>query len=152
MASANNTCGSFFMLLRKGDVMLLNCLVVSCGGFVWSILRYLVGNAVPASSFPWATLAVNVVGSFALAAIAGLVPRGVVPDGGLSLMLRVGLCGGFTTVSTFSLEVVDLTARGAWLRAVGYALATCALCVAAAMAGGALVSGTGDVFFVPPIY
>ena len=100
------------MLLRKGGVMLLNCLAVGCGGFIGSILRYLVGNAMPTSSFPWATLAVNVVGSFALAAIAGLVLRGIVPDGGLSLMLRVGLCGGFTTMSTFSLEVVDLTSRG----------------------------------------
>ena len=124
------------MLSREGGFMFLNCLAVGCGGFVGSILRYLVGNAVPASSFPWATLAVNVVGSFALAAIAGFVLRGVVPDGELSLMLRVGLCGGFTTMSTFSLELVDLASRGAWLGAAGYALLTCVLCVAAAMAGG----------------
>ena len=126
------------MLSREGGFMFLNCLAVGCGGFVGSILRYLVGNAVPASSFPWATLAVNVVGSFALAAIAGFVLRGVVPDGELSLMLRVGLCGGFTTMSTFSLELVDLASRGAWLGAAGYAALTCVLCVAAAMAGGRL--------------
>ena len=126
------------MLSREGGFMFLNCLAVGCGGFVGSILRYLVGNAVPASSFPWATLAVNVAGAFALAAIAGLVLRGVVPDGELSLMLRVGLCGGFTTMSTFSLELVDLASRGAWLGAAGYALLPCVLCVVAAMAGGVL--------------
>ncbi|MBQ6390206.1 MAG: fluoride efflux transporter CrcB [Eggerthellaceae bacterium] len=116
--------------------MFLNCIAVGCGGFIGSVLLYLVGNAVSASSFPWATLAVNVVGSFVLAAIAALVLRGVVSDGELSLMLRVGLCGGFTTFSTFSLEVADLASRGAVLGAVGYAVLTCCLCVAAAIAGG----------------
>lgn len=118
--------------------MLLNCFAVGCGGFIGSVLRFLIGTAVPQEAFPWATLTVNVAGSFVLAAIAGLVLRGVVPDGELSLMLRVGLCGGFTTMSTFSLELVDLATRGAWLGAVGYAVLTCALCVAAAMAGGML--------------
>lgn len=119
--------------------MFLNCLAVGCGGFIGSVLRFLIGTAVPQETFPWATLVMNVVGSFALAAIAGLVLRGVVPDGELSLMLRVGFCGGFTTMSTFSLELVDLTSRGAWQGAVGYAVLTCTLCVAAAMAGGMLV-------------
>ena len=115
--------------------MLLNCLAVGCGGFIGSVLRYLIGCVVPASSFPWATLAINVAGSFALAVIATLVLRGVLPDGSVSLMLRVGLCGGFTTFSTFSLEVADLASRGAVLGAVGYAALTCCLCVAAAFAG-----------------
>lgn len=116
--------------------MLANCLVVGVGGFVGSVLRYLIGNAIPHDGFPWATLAINVVGSFALAAVAGLVLRGTIDDGSLSLMLRVGLCGGFTTMSTFSLEVVDLASRGAWIGALGYVAITCALCVAASCAGG----------------
>ena len=123
--------------------MLLNCLAVGCGGFVGSVLRFLIGTSVPQETFPWTTLTVNVVGSFALAVIAGLVLRGIVSDGELSLMLRVGLCGGFTTMSTFSLEVVDLASRGAWLGAVGYAVLTCTLCVAAAFAGGAVVPKVG---------
>lgn len=118
--------------------MLLNCFAVGCGGFIGSVLRFLIGTTVPQETFPWATLVVNAVGSFALAAITGLVLRGVVPDGELSLMLRVGLCGGFTTMSTFSFELVDLASRGAWQGAVGYAVLTCTLCVVAAMAGGML--------------
>ena len=60
-------------------------------------------------------------------------------DGSLSLMLRVGLCGGFTTMSTFSLEVVGLASRGAWLGALGYAVLTCVLFVGASYAGGCRV-------------
>ena len=121
--------------------MLVNCLAVGVGGFVGSVLRYLIGNAIPNDAFPWATLAINVVGSFALAAIAGLALRGTIDNGNLSLMLRVGLCGGFTTMSTFSLEVVDLASRGAWLSTLGYVTLTCALCVAASYAGGVAVRG-----------
>ena len=123
--------------------MLLKCLAVGCGGFIGSVLRYLIGTATPPSSYPLATLAINVVGSFALAALAALVLRGSMSEGELSLLLRVGLCGGFTTMSTFSLEVADLASRGAWLGAVGYAVLTCTLCVAAAFAGGAVVPKVG---------
>ncbi len=129
------------MLPEKGVLMFLNCLAVGCGGFLGSVLRYLAGNAIPHDTFPWATLAINIIGSFALAVIAGYVLRGSITDGQLSLMLRVGLCGGFTTMSTFSLEVIDLASRGAWLGALGYALATVVLCVAASFAGGMIARG-----------
>ncbi|MBR3225788.1 MAG: CrcB family protein [Atopobiaceae bacterium] len=119
--------------------MFANCLAVGVGGFVGSVLRYIIGNAIPHDTFPWATLAINVAGSFALAAIVGLVLRGTMDDGSLSLMLRVGLCGGFTTMSTFSLEVVGLASRGAWFGALGYAVLTCVLCVGASYAGGCRV-------------
>lgn len=129
------------MLSQKGAFMFFNCIAVGCGGFLGSVLRYLVGNAIPHETFPWATLAINVVGSFALTAIAGYVLRESITDGQLSLMLRVGLCGGFTTMSTFSLEVVDLASRGALLGALGYALATVALCVGASLVGGMVARG-----------
>ena len=118
--------------------MLLNCIAVGIGGFIGSILRYLVGLLAPASSFPWTTLAINVVGSFALAVIAGMVLRGVLPDSELSLLLRVGLCGGFTTFSTFSVETVSLASEGAWMAALAYAVGTVILCVLAAFAGSYL--------------
>ena len=101
--------------------MFLNRLAVGCGGFIGSVLRYLIGAATSPSSFPLSTLAINVAGSFALAAFAALVLRGAIADGELSLLLRVGLCGGFTTMSMFSLEMVDMVSRGAWAGAVGYA-------------------------------
>ena len=57
--------GPFLLLLRKGGDVLLNCLAVGCGGFIGSVLRYLIGNAAPSSSFPLATLAINVAAAFA---------------------------------------------------------------------------------------
>lgn len=118
--------------------MLINCLAVGVGGFIGSVLRYLVGVAAPATSFPWATLLINVVGSFTIAYVAGMVLRGVLPDSELSLLLRVGLCGGFTTFSTFSLDTVNLISNGAWVEAILYAAGTCVLCILAAVAGGIL--------------
>jgi len=105
------------------------------GGFIGSILRYLITAAAPHTSFPWVTLAINVFGTFILATVAALVLRGVLVDGRLSLMIRIGLCGGFTTIGAFSLDTMDLIEHGAYFGAVGYAILTCVLCVAAAYAG-----------------
>ena len=115
--------------------MLLNCLAVGCGGFVGSVLRYLAGSVLPHDAFPWHTLAINVLGSFVLALVSGLVLRGAPLDERLSLLLRVGLCGGFTTMSTFSLEVVQLASTTSALAAVGYAVLTGALCIGMAALG-----------------
>lgn len=116
--------------------MLLNCLAVGVGGFFGSVLRYLLSNALPNDAFPWTTLAINIVGSFVLALVVGLVLKGVMPDDQISLMLRVGFCGGFTTLSTFSTETLSLMTNGAYGAAIAYALATVVLCVLAAFAGG----------------
>ena len=115
--------------------MLWNCLAVGTGGFIGSILRYLITAAMPHTSFPWVTLAINVTGTFILAAVAALVLRGAMTDGHLSLMIRVGLCGGFTTIGAFSLDTMDMIQHGAYLGAAGYTVLTCVLCVAAAFAG-----------------
>ncbi len=115
--------------------MFLNCLAVGAGGFVGSVLRYLITAAAPHTSFPWVTLAINVFGTFVLALVAALVLRGALADGRLSLMVRIGLCGGFTTIGAFSLDTMDLIDHGAYLGAGGYAVLTCVLCVGAAYAG-----------------
>lgn len=115
--------------------MLFNCLAVGFGGFVGAVLRYLAGMTVPAADFPWSTLAVNIVGSFALGLIAALVVSGVVADERLSLFLRVGLCGGFTTFSTFSLEAMQMAQAGHGFLVAAYCVGMVALCVAAAFAG-----------------
>lgn len=120
--------------------MLLDCLAVGAGGFVGAVARYLCGLAAPQAAFPYATLAINVCGSFALAAFAALVLGGAIADERLSLFLRVGLCGGFTTFSTFSVEAMQLAQQGRPGWAVAYAALSCALCIGAAFAGDWLVA------------
>ncbi|HET9948943.1 MAG TPA: fluoride efflux transporter CrcB [Longimicrobiales bacterium] len=113
-------------------------LAVALGGALGSVLRYWVGVALPraaaAAAFPWATFAVNVSGSFAL----GFLARYLDPPHGtqaLFLALTVGLCGGFTTFSTFTFDVLAMLERGAALRAVFYVLASIVTAYAALAVG-----------------
>jgi CrcB protein len=116
----------------------LNALVaVAIGGALGSVLRYWVGAAVlrpGLSALPWATFFVNVSGSFAL----GFLARYFGPPHAsrtVFLALTVGLCGGYTTFSTFTLDMLTMVERGETSRAMGYALAS-VLAAYAALAVG----------------
>ncbi|MCR6655440.1 MAG: fluoride efflux transporter CrcB [Opitutus sp.] len=87
--------------------------------------------------FPWGTFFVNVSGSFAIGFLASLAA----PDGRPLLgpaarsFLMIGVLGGFTTYSSFSLQTLTLAREGEWLRAGGNALGTFALCFVAVWLG-----------------
>ncbi|MFA7602876.1 MAG: fluoride efflux transporter CrcB [Novosphingobium sp.] len=118
--------------------LLASSLYVAAGGACGSWLRYLVGRAwaraigpVAASAFPWATLTVNVAGSFAMGILAGWLARLDAHGEGWRLLLGVGVLGGFTTFSAFSLEFALLVERGT----IGTAAAYVAVSLAASFAG-----------------
>ena len=94
--------------------LIVNCLCVGAGGCVGAIARYLMGLAIPAhqSGFPLGTFAVNVIGAFAIAFIATWFLRHVGLDARLLLFLMTGVCGGFTTFSSFTWESLQLIQRG----------------------------------------
>lgn len=117
--------------------MLLNCLFVGAGGCVGAIARYLMGLLVPAhqSGFPLGTFVINVAGGFAIAFIATWFLRHANLDGRALLFLMTGVCGGFTTFSTFTWESLQLIQRGDVVVAGAYILASCAVCLVAALAG-----------------
>ncbi len=117
---------------------MIEYLWVGAGGFIGSVLRYIISINVPTSDFPFATLGINLVGSFVLAFVAVLTLNGLVSSERVSLLLRVGLCGGFTTFSTFSFETMQLAQQGDVLLACAYALLSCVLCVVASFAGYAV--------------
>lgn len=119
---------------------MLACFYVGAGGFLGSVLRYLIG-LIPAtdSGFPYLTLIINILGSMAIGMVAGLASRAGVMDGNLSLFLKVGFCGGFTTFSTFAMETQSFFAKGSALSAVLYAVLSVCLCVIAVFLGDYLI-------------
>jgi CrcB protein len=113
-------------------------LYVAAGGAAGSWLRFLVGRGwtaaigpVAASAFPWATLTVNVAGSFAMGVLVGWLARSGAHGEGWRLLLGVGVLGGFTTFSSFSMEFALLVERGT----IGMALAYVAASLVAGFAG-----------------
>jgi CrcB protein len=100
--------------------------LVGIGGAIGASLRYLVGEAVPSEQFPFGTLVVNVLGSFAL----GIVTFAAASNE-LALFVGTGICGSFTTYSSFSVETVRLWETGSRLRAAVYAGGTLCLCLLA---------------------
>lgn len=85
----------------------MEILLISIGGAVGAVLRYVVGQLIDKTSFPWATLVVNALGSF----ILGSVIFGV-SDSDIILLVSVGFCGAFTTFSSFSFQTVSLWEQG----------------------------------------
>lgn len=93
-------------------------------------------------TFPWGTLFINVLGSFVIGLFFALTgPHGRLDAStNAKLFVMVGLCGGYTTFSAFSLQTLALLQEGEWARAGGYIVASVLLCLAAVWAGYALAS------------
>ena len=120
--------------------MILNCLFVGLGGFVGSVLRYLV-SLIPLeheSGFPLVTLGINVLGAFLLGFIMSVAGRDAGLDPRTLLFLKVGVCGGFTTFSTFALEAHGLLSGGKPIVALLYMMLSVVLCVFAIYGAGVL--------------
>lgn len=116
-------------------------LAVGLGGGVGSMARYALGtlSARLPWAFPWGTLAVNVLGGFAIGGLFYLSQRR--PEWALALRAWAitGFCGGFTTFSAFSLETLQLWSQGAQGKALVNVLANLALSLAAVATGMACV-------------
>lgn len=116
---------------------MLNCLVVGIGGFIGAVCRYLIGM-LPLRNphgFPVTTLLVNVIGAFVIGCIVAVAAKDADLDPRLILFLKTGICGGFTTFSTFVLETADLVGAGETVVAVTYVLLSAVLGVLAVFAG-----------------
>jgi CrcB protein len=122
---------------HKGDMDKL--ILVAAGGAVGAVARYLTGLAALRSlgaALPYGTLAVNVVGGFAMGLLAALLAaRGEADQERWRLLLGVGVLGGFTTFSAFSLEVAMMIERREWASAFTYSTVSVVASVAALFAG-----------------
>ena len=102
---------------------------VALGGAIGALLRYQSGRGITywlgaqaVTTFPWATLFANVVGSLIMGGLAGFLARHGQGGEQWRLFLGVGVLGGFTTFSSFSLEMMMLIERGQSLQALTYVL------------------------------
>lgn len=105
---------------------MLDCLAVGAGGFVGAALRWIVG-LMPVemkSGFPVKTFAINVIGCFAIGLVTALAAKFFPENTRLTLFLKAGICGGFTTFSSFALETENLIENGSKAAAAAYVAAS----------------------------
>lgn len=119
------------------------CLWIGLGGALGSMARHWSNGAVAALAgvgFPWGTLAINILGSFIIGLAASTMsPEGAFPTGDTPRQfVMVGLCGGYTTFSAFSLQTLALIQGGQVGAAAGNAALSVGLCMIAVWAGYAL--------------
>lgn len=103
--------------------MIKNLLIVAFGGGVGSVARYLLSFYIQKSTdgtFPWGTFVVNLLGSFIIGLLYALSERGQIMSTEIRLLLAVGLCGGFTTFSTFANENFILIRGGEFFQMAFY--------------------------------
>ena len=122
---------------------MIHLFLVMLGGALGAGARYGVGRASLAMlgpGYPWGTLTVNLAGGFAMGLLAGLISRFVSGEE-WRLLLGVGVLGGFTTFSAFSLEVANMIERGTIGTAALYVAVSVVGSVAALFVGLALARG-----------
>ncbi len=110
----------------------MTVLLVAAGGVVGVVARYALGTTVAHDTLPWVTVAINVVGSFLLGLLTA-VGTGLAPE--VRTALGVGLLGGFTTFSTFSVDVLKQIEAGESGKALLYIVASVILGIGAAAVG-----------------
>lgn len=124
--------------------MLTTSLLIALGGALGTLARFAIGLlAAPISqSLPWGTILINISGSFVIGLFGTLtLAQGRYPvSENVRLFVMVGICGGFTTFSAFSLQTLDLLRAGASVRAGLNVVLSVAICLAAVAAGHAIGS------------
>jgi CrcB protein len=128
---------------------MLAYLWVAIGGALGSVARFWINGLVIEKTnaiFPWGTLAINVTGSFIIGIIGALaIPEGRMDSSSrqfVTQFLMIGVCGGYTTFSSFSLQTLNLLRDREWLYAGGNVLLSVVLCMIAVWLGWLL----GDMF------
>lgn len=122
---------------------MINIFLVMAGGAAGSALRYLLGRLAghmfPVTLWPLGTFGANILGGFAMGLLAGWLARfNTMPGEPVRLLLGVGLLGGFTTFSSFSLETLLMMERGQFGMALAYAISS-VIGAVVALAGGLAV-------------
>ena len=108
----------------KIQFMLKSLLIVGTGGFVGTVLRFLVSRYFQENTFslfPWGTFTVNIIGSLLIGIFYGMSERGNLLSPEARMFLTVGICGGFTTFSSLTNDAFMLLQEKEWLKVSLYA-------------------------------
>lgn len=111
------------------------CLLVALGGALGAVLRYLISLLPLAGPIPLLTLGINAAAALLMGFFSGWLDFNTVLGTELGLLLRVGFCGGFSTLSLLALELVDMAQAQQLLAAVVYVLLTLILCIGGIVLG-----------------
>lgn len=122
--------------------MLKAFVAIFFGGGIGSALRYavqlLLHERIVAYNFPWTTFGVNIVGSFLIGLFYAVSAKFNLSDE-VRLLLTAGLCGGFTTFSTFSNDNLIMLRNGEWFLCLVYVILSVTLGIAACLLGSSIV-------------
>ncbi len=124
------------------------CVLVLSGGFIGGVARFFLSGLVGGrlgGTFPWGTFVVNVSGAFVIGLVAGLSNEssGLFTGAMFRDFVVVGLLGGYTTVSSFCLQTINLTLDGEHRQAFFYVVASSVLCVIAVGTGFSMIQLMG---------
>ena len=116
---------------------MIQILSVGAGGFIGAVLRFLMGRLPlkEITAFPINTLLINVIGAFVIGLVAAAAAKHGTENSGIMMFLQIGVCGGFTTFSTFSLDGITLIQEGQLLMFMFYAVSSVVLCLLAVWLG-----------------
>ena len=127
---------------------MLGYLWVAIGSALGGMARYgfgLFASRMWGDAFPWGTIIINIVGSFVIGFFGTLtIPDGPMPASvGMRTFVMVGICGGFTTFSSFSLQTLSLARDGSFVGALANIAISVVLCLAAVTLGHVLAARIG---------
>jgi len=124
---------------------MLGYVMVAVGSALGGVARYWLGIAVVrllGPSFPWGTILINVLGSFVIGFFGTMTgSQGLIPaPQAVRTLVMVGMCGGFTTFSSFSLQTLELARGDQWFGALANVVLSVVLCLASVTAGHVLAT------------